>query len=80
MRKFPKTLTVNGRSYRLAEPYQDLGNGIAIGPLYHTVPRDKRWLSMPDVAYVQGIRSRPTEMHRISVGLVNETKVKARAK
>lgn len=66
-KRFPKSLLVNGRRYRLAEPYQDLGNGKSVGPLYRTVPREAGVLWMPDVSFVTGIRARPVEMHRISV-------------
>ncbi len=80
-KRFPKSVTVNGRRYHLAEPYTDLGHGKSQGPLYRTqgplyrtVPSEPGSLWLPDVAFVTGMRPRPTEMHRIRVPV--ETKAK----
>ena len=66
----PETITFNGHTYELYEPWEpvDEEKGIAEGPLYKVKDSDPYYLFMPDLSYLMGITSEPSVMHRIYNG------------
>lgn len=67
----PKTLTVNGKKYRLAIPWRviDEAAGKAEGPAYRLVPNAPGLLFFPDLSYLAGIAKRPTTMNPVRIAV-----------
>ena len=63
----PKTLTVNGKKYRLVIPYRviDEAAGKDEGPSYRLVPNAPGLLFFPDLSYLAGITKRPITMNAV---------------
>lgn len=67
----PKTLTVNGKRYRLAVPFQVINEreGKSTGPSYRLVPNVPGLIFNPDLAYLAGIAKRPTSMNPVRLAV-----------
>lgn len=63
----PKTLTVNGKKYRLVLPYRviDEAAGKAEGPSYRLVPDAPGLWFFPDLSYLTGVTKRPSAMNPV---------------
>lgn len=63
----PKTLTVNGKKYRLVLPYRvvDEAAGKAEGPSYRLVPDAPGLWFFPDLSYLAGVTKRPSTMNAV---------------
>lgn len=63
----PKTLTVNGKKYRLVLPYRviDEAAGKAEGPSYRLVPDAPGLWFFPDLSYLTGVTKRPSTMNPV---------------
>lgn len=63
----PKTLTVNGKKYRLVLPFRviDEAAGKAEGPSYRLVPDAPGLWFFPDLSYLVGITKRPSTMNAV---------------
>lgn len=63
----PKTLTVNGKKYRLVLPYRviDEAAGKAEGPSYRLVPNAPGLWFFPDLSYLAGVTKRPSTMNAV---------------
>ena len=63
----PKTLTVNGKKYRLVLPFRviDEAVGKAEGPSYRLVPNAPGLWFFPDLSYLVGVTKRPSTMNPV---------------
>lgn len=65
--KQPTRITFGGRKYRRAVKFRVIDDavGISIGPLYRSEPDTPGVLFMPDLAFLKGISTEPSSMHRM---------------